>query len=78
MRKKIDLRTLPGWLQCALVLLVVVIVVVVAWLAGRDQPQPAFNWIQDNLLLLGLFTLGVLAIVVGRWLGKRRDKNDIL
>jgi hypothetical protein len=47
-RKKVDLITLPVWLQYCISLVVVAIVVAAAWLVGRNNSVPA--WIMTYLI----------------------------
>ncbi|HLP91158.1 MAG TPA: hypothetical protein VK184_21585 [Nostocaceae cyanobacterium] len=47
-RKKVDLTTLPIWLQYSISLTVVAIVVTFAWFVGRNNPIPA--WITTYLI----------------------------
>jgi hypothetical protein len=61
-RKKVDLTTLPVWLQYSISLLVVAIVVAAAWLVGRNNPVPA--WIMTYLVPVMGWTYVVLFIYI--------------
>jgi hypothetical protein len=62
-RKKVDLRTLPTWLQYLISLTTIAIVVAVAWLAGRNNPLP--EWISLYLVpALGWLFIGLVVIAL--------------
>ena len=70
-KDKVDLRTLPGWLQYCIALSVVAVVVAAAWVVGRDDPVP--GWIADYLIpILGVAYLVLVVVVVATHLLKRR------
>jgi hypothetical protein len=72
-RKKVNLRTLPTWLQYLIALTVTAIVVVIAWLVSRGTPTPATTWVEHTLApILGwLFIILVVFLIILR-LTKRR------
>lgn len=70
-RRRVDLRTLPVWLQYLIALTVAAMVMAAAWLVGRDEPVP--YWIKNYLVpALGWIYLLLLAIVIIDWLRKRQ------
>lgn len=71
-RTRIDLRrSLPARWRYAVALLIVGVVVAGAWWVGRDRPVP--EWIGGTLVpALGWVYLLLLAVVLLRWLQRRR------
>ncbi|MCP4658897.1 MAG: hypothetical protein GY856_26090 [bacterium] len=61
-RRRIDMRTLPSWLQWTISLAIVVVVSLVAWQVGKEDPVPA--WVAE-LLVPGLGILFLVLLVVG-------------
>jgi hypothetical protein len=69
-RKRVDLRTLPVWLQYFISLTVVVLVVTAAWIAGSDRPTPA--WITHYVVpTLGWIYLVLFVFLIIRWFARR-------
>ena len=70
-RKKVDLRTLPLWLQYLIALVVVGAVVGLALVVGRDRPIPF--WIKDYLTpMLGVAAILVFTYKLAVWLKRKR------
>ncbi|OUL31317.1 hypothetical protein BV372_20360 [Nostoc sp. T09] len=66
-RKKVDLKTLPVFLQYVIALLVSTIVFALAWYVGKDKPIP--DWIQNYIMPnLGWIGIVLLSYFFGRWL----------
>ncbi|MDT5062506.1 MAG: hypothetical protein QOH63_2965 [Acidobacteriota bacterium] len=69
-KNKIDLRTLPRWLQYVIALTVVAIVTIAAWLVGRNRPIA--YWITHYLIPI----LGVSYIVLFTFVILRRVRKQ--
>ncbi len=66
----INLRNLPAWLQYLIALTVVALVGGAAWLAGRDDPLPA--WVTSYLIpAITVLYVALLAVAVARRLRRK-------
>jgi len=71
-RIRVNLRTLPTWLQYLIALTVIAIVVIAAWLVSHGTPTPASNWIVHTLapilgwLFIILVVLNIIMLLVNR------------
>lgn len=59
-REKIDLKTLPPWIQYLIAIITAIIVFALAWQVGKDKPIPDWiqNYIMPNLGWVGIVLLG--------------------
>ena len=69
-RMRVNLRTLPVWLQYVISLSAVALVVTAAWIVGRDRPIPF--WITHYLIpILGWTYIALLVFLAIRWFARR-------
>jgi hypothetical protein len=70
-RKKVNLRTLPVWVQYLISLAVITIVVTAAWVVGKGRAIP--SWITEYLIpILGWsYIVLLLFVIVSHFLKKR-------
>lgn len=73
-RKKVDLKSLPVWLQYSIALLTAAIIFALAWYVGKDKPMP--DWIQDYIMPnLGWVGIVLLSYFFIRWLVNKVSGN---
>jgi hypothetical protein len=61
-RKRVNLKTLPAWLQYLIALAVIAAVAAAAWIVGKDKAIP--SWITNYLIPILGWSYIVLALCV--------------